>query len=307
MRRPARTVDDRRLPERPSIHQTRSPVSGSPKTGVGGVGADSAARRSWVDGERAARNCVVDSPLGLGTCAVACGDLGRGSYGPTGASTRCARPPLRSGPSDDTPAVPPLREQLWALRPGLDGGGPAVDDFTPDARRAVGARGLDVPGHGAQQRPRTRGFFWLGRHRTGSNPTHTCLRRATCKTLGVAARLSPPILRGEHPLFWISTACSGPEGPAASQETENEGIDVFSTERRDTGGCLTPVGHRNWMGVCRRRVGYVTRRRSWSAVSANMPNMQWHITFAAPRTRTWRPPNSSLRRPLTRSPAVRSL
>ena len=39
-----------------------------------------------------------------------------------------------------------------------------------------------------------------------------------------------------HPLFWISTACSGPEGPAASQETENKGIDVFSTERRDTGG-----------------------------------------------------------------------
>ena len=39
-----------------------------------------------------------------------------------------------------------------------------------------------------------------------------------------------------HPLFWISTACSGPEGPAASQETENKGIDVFSTERGDTGG-----------------------------------------------------------------------
>ena len=38
------------------------------------------------------------------------------------------------------------------------------------------------------------------------------------------------------PLFWISTACSGPEGPAASQETENKGIDVFSTERGDTGG-----------------------------------------------------------------------
>ena len=32
-----------------------------------------------------------------------------------------------------------------------------------------------------------------------------------------------------------------------------------------------------------------------------------HITFEAPRTRTWRPPNSSLSRPLTRSPAVRSL
>ena len=26
------------------------------------------------------------------------------------------------------------------------------------------------------------------------------------------------------------------EGPAASQEAENKGIDVFSTERRDTGG-----------------------------------------------------------------------
>ena len=38
------------------------------------------------------------------------------------------------------------------------------------------------------------------------------------------------------PLSWISTACSGPEGPAASQETETKGIDVFSTERRDTGG-----------------------------------------------------------------------
>ena len=54
-------------------------------------------------------------------------------------------------------------------------------------------------------------------------------------------------------------------------------------------------------------VCYVTKRTSWSAVSASTPNMQWHITFEAPRTRTWRPPNSSLRRPLTRSPAVRSL
>ena len=59
---------------------------------------------------------------------------------------------------------------------------------------------------------------------------------ATCKTLGVAARLSPLILRVNTPLSWISTACSGPEGPAASQKAENKGIDVFSTERRDTGG-----------------------------------------------------------------------
>ena len=57
-----------------------------------------------------------------------------------------------------------------------------------------------------------------------------------------------------------------------------------------------------WDGGGRRRAGYVTRRTSWSAVSASTPNMQWHITFEAPRTRTWRPPNSSLSRPLTRSP-----
>ena len=99
---------------------------------------------------------------GLGTRAVACCDLGRGSYGTTGASTRCARPPLRSGPSDDTPAVPPLREPLWALRPGLDGGVPAVDDFTPDARRAVGAWALDVRVR-RRSRGRERGVSWLGR------------------------------------------------------------------------------------------------------------------------------------------------
>ena len=31
-----------------------------------------------------------------------------------------------------------LAPGVWALRPGLDGGVPAVDDFTPDARRTVG-------------------------------------------------------------------------------------------------------------------------------------------------------------------------
>ena len=57
------------------------------------------------------------------------------------------------------------------------------------------------------------------------------------------------------------------------------------------------LGHR-WVTDARRAprgiaggTGYVTRRTSWSAVSASTPNMQWHITFAAPRTRTWRPPN----------------
>ena len=84
-------------------------------------------------------------------------------------------------------------------------------------------------------------------------------------------------------------------------------IPRFGTARWEhgwvTGACRAPSIA--WAGAG--RVAYVTRRRSWSAVSASTPNMQWHITLEAPRTRTWRPPNSSLRRPLTRSPAVRSL
>ena len=84
-------------------------------------------------------------------------------------------------------------------------------------------------------------------------------------------------------------------------------IPRFDTARWEhgwvTGACRAPSIA--WAGAG--RVAYVTRRRSWSAVSASTPNMQWHITLEAPRTRTWRPPNSSLRRPLTRSPAVRSL
>ena len=55
------------------------------------------------------------------------------SCGPDGVSTRCARPPLRYGPAGDTPSVPPLRQQIWALRPGLDGGVPAVHDVSRDA------------------------------------------------------------------------------------------------------------------------------------------------------------------------------
>ena len=43
------------------------------------------------------------------------------SCGSVGVSTRCARPPRCSGPADDTPPVPQLGWQLWALRPGLDG------------------------------------------------------------------------------------------------------------------------------------------------------------------------------------------
>ena len=45
-------------------------------------------------------------------------------------SYRTDRSRLGSGPSGDTPSVPRLRLQLWALRPGLDGGVPAVHDVS---------------------------------------------------------------------------------------------------------------------------------------------------------------------------------
>ena len=66
------------------------------------------------------------------------------SGGPAGVSTRCAPPPLRYGPAGDTPSVPPLRQQLWALRPGLDEGVPAVHDVSREAterRRPAGTAG----------------------------------------------------------------------------------------------------------------------------------------------------------------------
>ena len=85
---------------------------------------------------------------------------GGDSCGPTGVST-----PLRASSAcasalpGDTPPVPPLGEQLWALRPRLDGGVPAVNGFTPDARRAVdgwaGACAVTWRSGG-----RKRGGFW---------------------------------------------------------------------------------------------------------------------------------------------------
>ena len=61
-------------------------------------------------------------------------------------------------------------------------------------------------------------------------------------------------------------------------------IPRFDTARWEhgwvTGACRAPSIA--WAGAG--RVAYVTRRRSWSAVSASTPNMQWHITFEALRT-----------------------
>ena len=61
------------------------------------------------------------------------GRSGTRSCGTAGVSTCCARPPLRYGPSGDTPPAPRLGWQLWALRPGLDGGVPADHDAHGDA------------------------------------------------------------------------------------------------------------------------------------------------------------------------------
>ena len=40
----------------------------------------------------------------------------------------------------------------------------------------------------------------------------------------------------------------------------------------------------------------LTKRKIWSAVRAMIPNIRLVITFAGPRTRTIRPPNSSFSR-----------
>ena len=71
------------------------------------------------------------------------GRSGTRSCGTGGVSTCCARPPLRYGPAGDTPPAPRLGWQLWALRPGLDGGVPADHDAHGDAadRRTRGHQG----------------------------------------------------------------------------------------------------------------------------------------------------------------------
>ena len=76
-------------------------------------------------------------------------------------STRCARPPLRYGPSGDTPPVPRLRQQLWALRPGLDGGVPAVHDAHGTRRPAGFGMGRRT-GTGWSRRQRRRRAGGLG-------------------------------------------------------------------------------------------------------------------------------------------------
>ena len=47
---------------------------------------------------------------------------------------------LRCGPSGDTPSVPPLKQQIWALRPGLDG----ASRPSTTTRKSATAGGLGI-------------------------------------------------------------------------------------------------------------------------------------------------------------------
>ena len=47
------------------------------------------------------------------------------------------------------------------------------------------------------------------------------------------------------------------------------------------------------------------RRNIWSTARTSTPNMRRHLTLTAPRTRRKAAPNSSFKRPLTRSTMVR--
>ena len=105
--------------------------TGSPQTSVGRLKRD----------RRAGRGCGSAGGFGSaghgvyrpGTGRTAAGRAGRRhGCGTGGVSTRFARPPLRSGPSGDTPPAPPLKRQLRALRPGPDGIVRAVRDDAAD-------------------------------------------------------------------------------------------------------------------------------------------------------------------------------
>ena len=137
---------------------------GSPETGVGGFEA------GWFGGQKRGRlrkrwlGTEMDSRLSTAQGAVAGCDVGAEIAAGRPACQRAARVPphaLRPCRVTRRPS-PPLGEQLWALRPRLDGGVPAVNGFTPDARRAVDGWAGGVRGHVAQWRPQTRGLLGCG-------------------------------------------------------------------------------------------------------------------------------------------------
>ena len=77
---------------------------------------------------------------------------------------------------------------------------------------------------------------------------------------------------GEHPFALDRRLDAGSGGPAARREVE-VGLFRRVADRAPGHGWVTDA-HRAPKGRCRRCAGYVTRRTSWSAVSASTPNMQ---------------------------------
>ena len=124
------------------------------------------------------------------------------SCGPTGVSTRCASDAGDSTLAGDTPAVPPLREQLWALRPLLDGGVPALDVFTPDAscRRA---RGLAEDRHWGAAEAVNAGSCWardlLDSPRSRPTRVSGDSKIAGHRSLGTAGRQAAGHIRQTRP------------------------------------------------------------------------------------------------------------
>lgn len=83
--------------------------------------------------------------------------------------------------------------------------------------------------------------------------------------------------------FWPRKTATGLTKKHQSSLGERVLVDSLDMGVPGTGkGCVDEVD----FGVAGARSDYVTKRRSWSAVSARIPNMQWHITFMVPRTRT---------------------
>ena len=103
-------------------------------------------------------------------------------------STRYGRPPLRYGPAGDTPPVPPLRQQLWALRPGLDGASRPFTTFAPNGQLASGRwLALRARSHSAQAVANAGGFRVSLGCTTTSNEEESPLRPTTIlrRLLGV--------------------------------------------------------------------------------------------------------------------------
>ena len=202
-----------------AVHTGHSRRSGNP--GTPAPGNRGRRRFGRADGAKLARNFLAQVEAGRRP--------GRGRAGHQARAGECAPGEERSGDSE--------RWHVSSRHP-CEGRSPSstVDACRLRLRRDRNSGRLARPARAASGRP----ACWS---KSLAIPfTIPCARR-TCLPAEPLAKLLGSRLGSvlrfsgvNTPLSWISTACSGPEGPAASQETENKGIDVFSTERGDTGG-----------------------------------------------------------------------